>query len=332
MPIPKRRRSTQERQAMRMLFMVNTLLAAVAACAEVVAVTVTLCIATPASAAEWECPKEPAQLAGKRLDGLRLAQKDLRCADLRGASLAGAELGQADLTGADLRGADLTGASLIQTHLRGADLRGVRLDGLRLVQDDLRGADLRGASLQGADLGQADLTGANLRGADLTSASLIQAHLRGTDLRGAKLWWVNTVQAEVTGAHIGVVERGVVQLWRLLDLGVIAWFAVRAARAVRARARDPALSLWRALAGAAITVIGVYIAILVFSGGFIWMAVPLWTVDPGPLGAIAISVWDWLLPIVSFVGLWLWRLLPFILLVTGLFFGALFLRKEWRGD
>src|SRR5215813_11844296 len=221
MPIPKRRRSTQERQAMRMLFMVNTLLAAVAACAEIVAVTVTLCIATPASAAEWECPKEPAQLAGKRLDGLRLAQKDLRCADLRGASLAGAELGQADLTGADLRGADLTGASLIQTHLRGADLRGVRLDGLRLVQDDLRGA-----SLQGADLGQADLTGANLRGADLTSASLIQAHLRGTDLRGAKLWWVNTVQAEVTGAHIGVVERGVVQLWRLLDLGVIAWFAV----------------------------------------------------------------------------------------------------------
>src|SRR5215831_19061535 len=292
MPIPKRRRSTQERQAMRMLFMVNTLLAAVAACAEVVAVTVTLCIATPASAAEWECPKEPAQLAGKRLDGLRLAQKDLRCADLRGASLAGAELGQADLTG----------------------------------------ADLRGASLQGADLGQADLTGANLRGADLTSASLIQAHLRGTDLRGAKLWWVNTVQAEVTGAHIGVVERGVVQLWRLLDLGVIAWFAVRAARAVRARARDPALSLWRALAGAAITVIGVYIAILVFPGGVIWMAVPLWTVDPGPLGAIAISVWDWLLPIVSFVGLWLWRLLPFILLVTGLFFGALFLRKEWRGD
>src|SRR5262249_20511040 len=154
MPIPKRRRSTQERQAMRKLFMVKPLLGAVAACAEVVAVTVALCIATPASAAEWECPKEPAQLAGKRLDGLRLAQKDLRCADLRGASLAGAELGQADLTGADLRGADLTGASLIQTHLRGADLRGAQLDGLSPVQVELTGADLRVAALRGADLGR----------------------------------------------------------------------------------------------------------------------------------------------------------------------------------
>jgi hypothetical protein len=257
---------------MRRLFMVSKLLAAVATCAEVIAVTVTLCIATPASAAEWECPREPAQLAGKRFDGLRLGQKDLRCADLRGASLAGADLIQANLTGADLRDADLT------------------------------------------------------------SASLGQADLHSADLRGAKLWWVDAVQAEVTGARIGVVESGVVQLWRLLDLGVIAWFAIRAARAVRARARDPALSLWRALAGAAITVIGVYIAIRAFFGPLTWTVVPLWTVDPGPLGAIAISVWDWLLPIVSFVELWLSRLLPFILLVTGLFFGALFLRKDWRAD
>jgi uncharacterized protein YjbI with pentapeptide repeats len=69
-----------------------------------------------------------ADLAARRLSGLRIHGANLSRADLRGASLDRALLNGANLTSADLRGADLSGASLHRADISGADFRSVRFE------------------------------------------------------------------------------------------------------------------------------------------------------------------------------------------------------------
>lgn len=170
----------------------------------------------------------PPKCAGATLYRARLAEMDLREADLRGAYLRLADLQGTILEGADLRlaqldGANLTGADLRDAVLQGAQLRPALPDGpscpglesgegmsaeseacpARLVGADLSRAVLRDAALNEADLSgailrEADLRDSDLRGTILEAADLAGAALRGADLRGADL-----TGADLAGADVG---------------------------------------------------------------------------------------------------------------------------------
>jgi hypothetical protein len=115
-----------------------------------------------------------ADLAGRELVDVDLAEKDLRWALLSGsrwtrAGLRGARLAGADLQGSVLRGADLRDADLVRADLRGADLRDADLRGAKLVHRvghneldlprDVHAADLTGARLEGARIARQALVG-----------------------------------------------------------------------------------------------------------------------------------------------------------------------------
>ena len=111
----------------------------------------------------------------------------LRRAGLQGLYLAEANLRDCDLSGADLSWTILTGASLTYADLTDANLGDATLRGADLSWACLRGANLRGADLRGADLDGADLVAANLREADLTLADLSGVELVGANLSRASL-------------------------------------------------------------------------------------------------------------------------------------------------
>lgn len=168
----------------------------------------------------------PADLTGKRLNGLDLSGLDfskavlrsarLNKANLKGSLLAGAVLDQAWMISADLRGANLTGASLFQTQLKSANLDGADLSGARIAAD-LSGASLKRAVLRGADI-SADmrnqsmglmrgvLRSADLEGADFTGANLARADLEFASLRGAVLTRANFTGAQLGGADLTGAE------------------------------------------------------------------------------------------------------------------------------
>jgi uncharacterized protein YjbI with pentapeptide repeats len=161
------------------------------------------------------------------LDGLNLANRDLKRIDFSGASLVGAtlfgsNLSQARLFGADLRRSDLRNANLTGADLRGASLNRANLSFAKLDRADMRsvvmmktapdgmlivdrqetlngkrtvprvGVDFSNASLKGVSFGDAllqgaDFSGALLHGAVFRGAKLIDPVFRGAVLTGIDL-------------------------------------------------------------------------------------------------------------------------------------------------
>jgi uncharacterized protein YjbI with pentapeptide repeats len=169
---------------------------------------------------------------GVRGDHARLAEANLRSADLSHAvldraDLHGAILTYADLAGTSLRGADLCSAHLMHARLLGTDLRDARCCAATLAQVDLRtalldGADLYQANLEGADLSglclpalrapgarfrRAWLTGTRFPDANLFGASFAEAGLADVDWHGADLRDCDFTRAAF---HLGSSRSGLV--------------------------------------------------------------------------------------------------------------------------
>ena len=161
-----------------------------------------------------------------RLDGLNLANRNLKEAEFSGASFVKANLFGSNLTRASLYCADLRRCDLRNTNLNGADLRGASLNGANLSYATLDHADLRSAvmmkmgpdgfciidrsdsamggrgfgtvgvdfsncSVRHASFGNAQLDGANFSGALLEGANFKGAKLINATFRGAVLTGVN---------------------------------------------------------------------------------------------------------------------------------------------
>lgn len=147
-----------------------------------------------------------AMLQSSKLDGLKLAGRDLSEADLTGASLVGTDLRGANLSRVSLYCADLRGCDLRYARLDHADLRGANFKGANLSHANLDHADLRAATMlhlgdrmrfQGnthhhspfgaVDFSFASLRGASFKGAKLDNANFTEALLEGAAFRGARL-------------------------------------------------------------------------------------------------------------------------------------------------
>lgn len=99
-----------------------------------------------------------ARLTGGNLNGLTLANRDLKEADLSGTSM----------VGANLYGSNLLRATLYCADLRSSDFRNANLAGA-----DMRGASFRGANLSFATLDYADLRAGRMMYLSSTGASIV---------------------------------------------------------------------------------------------------------------------------------------------------------------
>jgi uncharacterized protein YjbI with pentapeptide repeats len=98
------------------------------------------------------------RLKGATLDGLNLANRNLR---------------EVDFSGTSLVGANLYGSNLSRASLYCADLRNCNLQNANLEAADLRGASFRGAKLSYAVLDRADLGAAMMMYVGPESASIV---------------------------------------------------------------------------------------------------------------------------------------------------------------
>jgi uncharacterized protein YjbI with pentapeptide repeats len=150
-------------------------------------------------ASRGACPERPTTPARAVLDGVDLAELNLRNRQLKRASLRDAGFADADLDESDLCGADLSDADMRRAHALTITLQDATLDRVDARRSDLwgnmdrskwRSADLReanlGGLLAGADFASADLRGARVYG-DLTGASFQGARLEGVRFAGADL-------------------------------------------------------------------------------------------------------------------------------------------------
>lgn len=147
-----------------------------------------------------------AKLRKAKLDGLKIANKDLSeadlsCASLVGANLVGVNLSRASLYCADLRGCDLRFARLEGADLRGASFKGADLSCARMDSADLRAAttlymgdelkfqgnDHEDVLFGAVDFSNACLHGTSFRNAKLDHANFTDALLQGAVFRGARL-------------------------------------------------------------------------------------------------------------------------------------------------
>jgi uncharacterized protein YjbI with pentapeptide repeats len=109
-------------------------------------------------------PRPKTVVKRSNLQGMNLAENDLRAAriffsNLRGCNLSGVNLQKANLRFSDLRGVNLVGADLTGAKLRGLNLQGANLQNVNFKNTQLTMLNLRGADLQGADLSQAQFMG-----------------------------------------------------------------------------------------------------------------------------------------------------------------------------
>lgn len=129
-----------------------------------------------ASAQPWvnwsNCSMEGLRLANTDLRGARMRNAKLAGGDFRGSQLGGADLAYTDLVGANLSGAQMSQAALVGANLRNADLSAANLNGTNLAYAILQGVDLTGADLIGSDLSNADLKGATITFAKIADAKL----------------------------------------------------------------------------------------------------------------------------------------------------------------
>ena len=129
------------------------------------------------------------------LEGVGLAYRDLREANIEASNLENADLRGAELSGANLRGVNLRGANLRQATLIELMIVVAAIgDDGQLVEEervieacDLSDSDCSNADFVGADLAGVNLSRANLAGADLRVSNLMGADLAGADLADADL-------------------------------------------------------------------------------------------------------------------------------------------------
>jgi len=169
-----------------------------------------------------------AHLAGRRLDGLNLANRMLTEMDFSGASLVGAtfygsNLQRASFYCADLRGCNLQAANLIRADMRGASFRGANLSYAVMDGGDLRAARMmvvspKGTSItdrsttsadhgssrksDGVDFSNCSLKNASFGNAKLENADFSGAILEGVKFKGATLKNVNFHGAVLTGIDL----------------------------------------------------------------------------------------------------------------------------------
>lgn len=183
-----------------------------------------------------------ADLSGRDLGGLNLAELDFKGADLSSSNLFGADLTDSNFEDANLSGVTLDRAVLVRVQFSNANLsrasirrpsvssdlrfdsrelpvfRKANLAGVQLTAR-LEGADFSGADLSNAsfslwherDLGGApttgldrcDFTGARMRGVNMRGLSLAQALFRNADLREADLRDTDLRGATLTDAKLG---------------------------------------------------------------------------------------------------------------------------------
>ena len=131
-------------------------------------------------------------LIGAKLADSDLRRADMRCRILQGASFDGSDLTHADFSGANLYWASFFGTNLMGALFHGSDLRGADLKGARLVGADLSGANLgadnvgSATQLQGANMDRAILSNANLERAEYDETTVMPAGFSPT-ARGMKL-------------------------------------------------------------------------------------------------------------------------------------------------
>lgn len=171
-----------------------------------------------------------AQLAGKRLDGLNLANRilteiDLSAASLVGATLYGSNLQRASFYCADLRGCNLQAANLTRADMRGASFRGANLSYAVMDSGDLRAARMmivgsKGASIMdrnheanhgsrgsshvpdGVDFSNCSMKNVSFGNAILDNADFSGAILEGVKFKGARLKNVKLEGAVLTGVDL----------------------------------------------------------------------------------------------------------------------------------
>ncbi len=166
------------------------------------------------------------RLRSANLDGLNLANRNLKEADFSGSSLVeanlfGSNLTRASLYCADLRRCNLQNANLVGADMRGASFKGANLSHAILDNADLRagmmmristqgdasildrgdlsssenrvagGVDFSNCSMKGTSFGSAKLDHVNFDGALLIGAKFKGARLENVSLRGAVLTGVN---------------------------------------------------------------------------------------------------------------------------------------------
>ena len=137
------------------------------------------------------------------LNGVNLADADLRdailncgsfrCADFKSADLTDAKGTVADFTCADFRGAQLWKFTAERSLFNSAKFRGAVFyrrpgNGFWASGSEFVDVDLSRADLTGAKLSVSKLQGTNLEDANLTGADLVGADLSGAKLAGTRLW------------------------------------------------------------------------------------------------------------------------------------------------
>lgn len=172
------------------------------------------------------------RLRSANLDGLNMADRNLKEADFSGTSLVNANMCGSNLTRASLFCADLRGCNLQNANLTGADMRGASFKGAKLSFAVLDSADLRAGmmmcvtasgdssildrgdlskgtngesgavdfsncSMKGTSFGNAKLDSANFEGALLVGARFRGARLTNASFRGAVLMGVNLNELDV---------------------------------------------------------------------------------------------------------------------------------------
>jgi uncharacterized protein YjbI with pentapeptide repeats/class 3 adenylate cyclase len=136
------------------------------------------------------------RINGCNLRSAKFIASNLSHSDLRGNDFSGTRFIAATLDGADLSDSNLTGASFLTASVRGAklarlDFRGHDLRSLDLRDTSLASSNLTSQMLADMDLSGVDLSGANLSDADLSNANLSRANLKNANLSGARLQGAN---------------------------------------------------------------------------------------------------------------------------------------------
>ena len=175
-----------------------SLLAALAACANVTKRISEITWHTPTTFSNWLSIIHKQRVATE----VGLSLQVLTYLDLRGCILKHRDLYGADFQGSNLEGAALDGSNLATASLRAANLRGATLRGSSLYQADCREAFFDDADLTGAFLYRADLSDAVFHGANLQKAHLSNALMYRTDMREANMKEANLVGATLEAINL----------------------------------------------------------------------------------------------------------------------------------
>ena len=160
------------------------------------------------------------RVVGRRL---RLAQAELRLAQLTDVQLdtcdlAGATLIKPQLRRVALLGCRLLGAALLDARLDDVLVQRGNAETLRCWNSTLRGVRFERCALRAASFTGSDLSGAVFRGCDLSGADFRDARLGGADLRGSTIAGLQVGLRELQGAVVSPAQA--VELAQILGLVV----------------------------------------------------------------------------------------------------------------